>query len=125
MEIEEFKLNLGCPVKPGKVDSVFREINMLVDNVQAKDSIDFPAGLFTSIPASALDVLVEIQHSITAKGTSWARSVLTSYVSPVPVGITKSFYKPAETTAFGEKIRFGLAENWEDLILPENGFLLR
>ncbi|MBK7233073.1 MAG: hypothetical protein IPH93_12635 [Saprospiraceae bacterium] len=103
LEIEEFKLNLGCPVKPGKVDSVFREINMLVDNVQAKDSIDFPAGLFTSIPASALDVLVEIQHSITAKGTSWARSVLTSYVSPVPVGINKSFYKPAENTAFGEK----------------------
>ncbi|MBK9270142.1 MAG: hypothetical protein IPM48_00970 [Saprospiraceae bacterium] len=103
LDVEEFRVNLGCPVKPGRLDSVFQELKMMVDNSEIRDSFVFPAGLFGSIPPYAQDLMVEIQHGITAKGTSWARSVLTSYTSPSGIGIYRSNFKPGENVAFGEK----------------------
>jgi len=95
IQIHEFKANLGCPVKEGKLDSVYSELVISVDNTEKTDTLVFPSGIFSTIPAHALDVLVEWQTTIIPKGTSWARSVVLSYSSPAALDIALTNYRPA------------------------------
>lgn len=101
IKINDFQVNLGCPVVKGKKDSIMSQIIVDVDNFAKSDTLIFPSGLFATIPTKALDILVELQTRIAPKNQSWVRSFLTSFQSPASVGITKNDYRPGEnTTAF-------------------------
>ncbi|MEP7195331.1 MAG: M12 family metallo-peptidase [Saprospiraceae bacterium] len=104
IKFNDFLVNLGCPVIPGKRDSFVGEITLQVDNTNyVVDSLNFPTGLYTQIPREAIDVLVELQMTITPKGSSFVRSVVSKYESPKSIAIKNDNYAPNDQIPFSQK----------------------
>ncbi len=100
----DFLVNLGCPKINGRRDSFFREVMIQVDNpTYTTDSIEFPDSLYSMIPKNALDPLVEIQMTITPRGASFTRSVVSQYESPSNIGISNKLWTPNDLAPFNVK----------------------
>lgn len=105
--MNDFLVNLGCPVITGKRDSIVREVSIQVDNsAYSTDSLEFPAGLYSQVPTNARDVQVELQMLIAAKSTSFVRSVVSQFESPDTVGIKNDNFIPNETYPFSQRTGF-------------------
>ncbi|HMW38675.1 MAG TPA: M12 family metallo-peptidase [Saprospiraceae bacterium] len=104
IQFGDFTVNLGCPVNAGHRDSLYRSVTLNVDNAAyTVDSLTVPEGWLDSIPSGALDRLVELQMTITPKGASFTRSVVSQYESPAAIGISNNSYTPNDQVAFGQK----------------------
>lgn len=98
--LNDFQVNLGCPVIAGKKDSIVYQIALNVDNSESSDSLTFPSNLYNTIPSNAKDILVEYQTTIAPKGTSWLRSVKSSIISPASIDISLVDFQPNKEEPF-------------------------
>lgn len=94
MVLSDFLVNLGCPVLKGKRDSVKTSLVIQVDQGTQRDTLEVPQSLFNAVPSNALDVLVELQLTISPMGSSWTRDVSTSYTGPDHTGIFSAKFQP-------------------------------
>lgn len=94
IQFSDFLVNLGCPVIKGKRDSVKISLLMQVDQGTQRDTLEVPPSLYMAVPANALDVLVELQLTISPMGSSWTRDVSTSYSGPDHTGIFSAKFQP-------------------------------
>ncbi|MBX7163016.1 MAG: T9SS type A sorting domain-containing protein [Saprospiraceae bacterium] len=94
--IADFQVNLGCPVRKGKRDSVISTLTMNADDAESKDSLVFPANAFNAIPAAALDILVVLRTKIAPIGSSWTQSVTMAYNAPIGTNVSNTNYYPNE-----------------------------
>ncbi|NOT36139.1 MAG: T9SS type A sorting domain-containing protein [Saprospiraceae bacterium] len=104
ININDFIVNLGCPVIKGFRDSIVREVKLEVDNAAySTDSLEFPSGLYQQVPKGAIDVLVELQMVVAAKSTSFVRSVISQYESPDTLKIKNDNFIPNENFPFSTR----------------------
>ncbi len=88
IEVKDFLVNLGCPVIPGKRDSVSVSLTMVADLGTRRDSLVVPDSLFQKVPSWGRDVQVVLDMTIRPNGSSWNRDVLAAYTGPAGTGIS-------------------------------------
>ena len=94
VDIGDFLVNLGCPVIPGRRDSVSVGFQMIADLGTRRDSLVVPDSLYKKVPAWARDVLVVLDMTIKPNGTSWNRDVSVAYTGPAGTSISNSKFNP-------------------------------
>ncbi|HRI00407.1 MAG TPA: M12 family metallo-peptidase [Saprospiraceae bacterium] len=96
VKIEDFQVNLGCPVKKGKRDTVRMSLTMNADDSVLRDSFNFSNTAYSSIPSYAKDILVSVRSTIAPVGSSWTQSVQMGYTAPSGTNVQDLTYWPNE-----------------------------